>query len=176
VNPNPFMFHSEFCGVWLVITRGSHWFKSFTSCNVLLHTTYNLVHSMQTNRLALEHFRALKTEKPRSKIAFFRGLYPEIVATLSVGHTLRDIHKRLVEDGIAISYPLLRNYINRIRRERSRSPFVQKRPAPTLPVALERTPAATEDPLANAMKALSKPRYDIRQAMCDGDPTKKKLI
>jgi hypothetical protein len=130
---------------------------------------------MQTSRLALEHFRALKTEKPRSKIAFFRGLYPEIVATLSIGHTLRDIHKRLVEDGIAISYPLLRNYINRIRRERSCSPFVQ-RPAPTLPVALERTPAATEDPLANAMKVLSKPRYDIRQAMCDGDPTKKKLI
>ena len=72
---------------------------------------------MQTSRLALEHFRALKTEKPRSKIAFFRGLYPEIVSTLSIGHTLRDIHKRLVEDGIEISYPLLRNYINRIRRE-----------------------------------------------------------
>src|SRR5437867_11106374 len=42
-----FMFHSAFCGVWLVITRGSHWFKSFTSCNILVHTTYNLVHSMQ---------------------------------------------------------------------------------------------------------------------------------
>jgi hypothetical protein len=83
------MFHSKFCGVWLVITRGSHCFKSFTSCNILLHTTYNLVHSMQTSRLALEHFRALKTEKPRSKIAFFRGLYPEIVATLSIGHTLK---------------------------------------------------------------------------------------
>jgi hypothetical protein len=131
---------------------------------------------MQTSQLALQHFRALKTEKPRSKIAFFRGLYPEIVATLSTGHTLRDIHRRLVEDGVEISYPLLRNYINRIRRERARSPFVQKRPAPRLPVAPERTPAATEDPLANAMKALNKPRYDIRQAMCDGDPTKKKLI
>jgi hypothetical protein len=142
----------------------------------LLHTTYKLVHSMQTNRLALEHFRALKTEKPRSKIAFFRGLYPEIATMLSIGHTLRDIHKRLIADDVDISYPLLRNYINRIRRERSRSPFVQKRPAPTLPMALERTPAATEDPLANAMKALSKPRYDIRQVMCDGDPTKKKLI
>jgi hypothetical protein len=170
------MFHSKFCGVWLVITRGSRWFKSFTSCNILVHTTYSLVHSMQTSRLALEHFRALKTEKPRSKIAFFRGLYPEIVATLSIGHTLRDIHRRLVEDGVDISYPLLRSYINRIRRERSRSPFVQKRPAPTLAVALELMPGATEDPLANAMRVLSKPRYDIRQAMCDGDPTKKKLI
>jgi hypothetical protein len=98
------------------------------------------------------------------------------VATLSIGHTLRDIHRRLVEDGVDISYPLLRSYINRIRRERSRSPFVQKRPAPTLAVALELMPGATEDPLANAMRVLSKPRYDIRQAMCDGDPTKKKLI
>ncbi len=131
---------------------------------------------MQTSRLSLEHFRALKTEEPRSKMAFFRGLYSEIVATRSVGHTLKDIHQRLVKDGVDISYPLLRNYINRIRRERSRSVFAQKRPAPTLPVAPSRTPAVPEDPLANAMKALSKPRYDIRQAMCDGDPTKKKLI
>jgi hypothetical protein len=131
---------------------------------------------MQTSRLSLEHFRALKTEKPRSKIAFFRGLYPEIVATLSAGHTLRDIHERLVEDGVVISYPLLRNYINRIRRERARSLFVQKRQLPTLPIPAERASAAAEDPLANAMRALSKPRYDIRQAMCDGDPTKKKLI
>jgi len=143
---------------------------------MLLHTAYMLVHSVQKGRLALEHFRALKSEKPRSKIAFFRGLYPEIVATLSKGHTLRDIHQRLFEDGVEISYALLRNYINRIRRERSRSPFVQKRHAPTLPVSLERAPAAMEDPLANAKKALNKPRYDIRQAMCDGDPTKKKLI
>ena len=38
------------------------------------------------------------------------------------------------------------------------------------------TVVGPEDPLANALKALSKPRYDIRQAMCDGDPTKKTLI
>src|SRR5260370_31931367 len=135
--------------VWLVITMGPLWFRSFTRCNVLLHTTYNLVQSMQTSRLALEHFRALKTEKPRSKIAFFRGLYPEIVATLSIGHTLRDIHRRLVEDGIEISYPLLRNYISRIRREKAHLPSVQRRP----PALAEMTPTVTEDPLANAMKA-----------------------
>src|SRR5260221_12035238 len=119
------MFPSAFFTVWLVTARGPLWFRSFTRCNVLLHTTYKLVHSVQTSRLALEHFRALKTEKPRSKIAFFRGLYPEIVATLSIGHTLRDIHTRLVEDDVDISYPLLRNYVNRIRRERSRSPLLQ---------------------------------------------------
>ena len=131
---------------------------------------------MQTNGLVLEQFRALKTERPRSKIAFFRGLYPEIVATLCIGHTLRDIHERLVRDGIEVSYPLLRNYISRIRREKARPPFVQSRQLPTLPVPAERAPAAWKDPLASAMEALSKPRYSVRDAMCDGDPTKKKLI
>jgi len=131
---------------------------------------------MQTSRLALEHFRALKTDKPRSKIAFFRGLYPEILGTLSVGHTLRDIHQRLVKDGVEVSYPLLRNYISRIRRERARPAFVQNKQPVRLPIPAARAPAVAEDPLANAMRALSKPRYDIREAMCDGDPTKKKLI
>src|SRR5712692_8328319 len=112
------MFHSAFLAVWLVITMGSLWFRAFTPCNTLLHTTYNLVHSMQRSRLALQHFRALKTEKPRSKIAFFRGLYPEIVATLSIGHTLRDFYFRKHKTAYEISYPLLRNYINRIRQER----------------------------------------------------------
>ena len=109
-------------------------------------------------------------------MAFFRGLYPEIAATLQMGHTLKDIQQRLVEDGVDVSYTLLLSYVNRIRRERARSRFLQNLQAATLPVPAERMPAAAEDPLANAMKALSKPRYDIRQAMCDGDPTKKKLI
>jgi hypothetical protein len=131
---------------------------------------------MQTNQLALEHFRALKTEKPRSKIAFLRGLYPEIVAALRIGHTQLDIHQRLVRDGIEVSYPLLRNYISRIRRERSHAPFAQNSQPLTVTAPTKGAPAAREDPLAGAMRALSKPRYDIREAMCDGDPTKKKLI
>ena len=105
----------------------------------------------------MDRFRALKTEKPRSKMALVRGLYPEIAATLQMGHTLKDIHQRLVEDG-------------------ERSPFVQKRQPTTVPAPAERAPAVRKDPLASAMRALSKPRYDIREAMCDGDPTKKKLI
>lgn len=130
---------------------------------------------MQTGHLALEHFRALKTAQPRSKIAFFRALYPEIAATLTIGHSLKDIHRRLVEDGIDVSYPVLRTYIGRIRRERSHSLSVRSRG--TLPSNVPIAPApATKDPLANAMSALRKPRYDIRKAMCDGDPTKKKLI
>jgi hypothetical protein len=97
-------------------------------------------------------------------------------ATLQMGHTLKGIHQRLVEDGVEVSYAVFLTYINRIRREKARSPFVQKRQPPTVPVLAKRSPAAREDPLASAMEALSKPRYSVRDAMCDGDPTKKKLI
>jgi hypothetical protein len=109
-------------------------------------------------------------------MAFVRGLYPEISATVQMGHTLKDIHQRLAEDGVEVSYTVLLSYINRIRREKARPAFVQKKQLPTLTVPAGQVSAATEDPLANAMRVLSKPRYDIRQAMCDGDPTKKKLI
>ena len=129
---------------------------------------------MQTGGLALDRFRALKTETPRSKIALFRSLYPEISATLRIGHTLREIHERLAEDGVDISYALLRNYMSRMRREQ-RHPRRTWRPL-ALAARTESTLAGTEDPLANAMRALSKPRYDIRQAMCDGDPTRKELV
>jgi hypothetical protein len=135
-----------------------------------------LLYPIKTGELNLDRFRALKTEKPRSKMALIRGLYPEIAATLQMGHTLKDIHQRLVEDGVGVSYTVLLSYISRVRRERVRSPFVQKRQPPTVPAQAERAPAVREDPLASAMRALSKPRYDIREAMCDGDPTKKKLI
>ena len=123
----------------------------------------------------METFRALKNEQPRSKMALLRGLYPEIAATVQMGHTLKDIHQRLVEDGVEVSYTVFLSYINRIRRERARSPFVHRQPL-TSPAPTAKAPAAREDPLASAMRALSKPRYDIREAMCDGDPTKKKLI
>jgi hypothetical protein len=131
-----------------------------------------MFYSNETPQLAFEHFRSLKCETPRSKMAVLRGLYAEISAARLVGHTLKDIHERLVEDGLEISYTVLLTYINRIRREKARPPFVQTKRPPAFPVSTE----PMDDPLANAMKALSKPRYDIRKAMCDGDPTKKKLI
>ena len=109
-------------------------------------------------------------------MALLRGLYPEIAAMLQMGHTLKDIHQRLVEDGVEVSYTVLLSYIGRIRRERARSPFAQKRLPPAVPAPSAGTPAGREDPLASAMEALSKPRYSVKDAMCDGDPTKKKLI
>jgi len=64
-----------------------------------------------------------------------------------MGHTLKDIHQRLVEDGVEVSYTVFLSYISRIRRERSLSPLVQKRQPPTVP-APTKAPAAREDPLA----------------------------
>ena len=119
----------------------------------------------------------LKAEKPPSQIAFFRALYPEITATLRAGHTLKAIHQRLVEDGVDVSYSRLRTYVSRIRREQApsaRAPQSWNSPLP--PVASTRTTTVTEDPLANAMRALSKPRYSVKETMCDGDPSKKKLV
>jgi len=121
---------------------------------------------MQINQLALDNFRSLKAEKPRSKIALLRGLYPEIVAALRIGHSQLDIHQRLVRDGIDISYPLLRNYLSRIRQETSHSPFAQNSHPLAVMAPTKKVPAAREDPLASAMRALSKPRYDTREAMC----------
>jgi hypothetical protein len=132
---------------------------------------------MKVTDLALERFRALETEKPHSKISFFRALYPEITAALTMGHTLREIHRRLVEDGVDVSYPLLRNYVNRIRSERSLSASTSRSSkSPLSPVAPARTPTVREDPMANAMRALSQPRYSVKEAMCDGDPSKRKLV
>jgi hypothetical protein len=138
----------------------------------LFNICFKMFYSNKTPQLAFEHFRSLKCETPRSKMAVLRSLYPEISAARLRGHTLKDIHERLVEDGLEISYTVLLTYINRIRRGKARAPFVQTKRPPAFPVSTE----MMDDPLANAMKALSKPRYDIRKAMCDGDPTKKKLI
>lgn len=170
------MFHSAIWAVSVDRNAVALWCNSLTQCSTLFQTVHNLLHSMKTGYLALEHFRALKTEKPRSKIAFLRCLYPDIAAILSIGHSLKDIHRRLVQDGIDVSYPLLRTYIGRIRRERSH-PVSARNMGPLISnVPIAPATLAKEDPLANALRVLAKPRYDIRKAMCDGDPTKKKLI
>jgi hypothetical protein len=78
-----------------------------------------------------------------------------------------------------IPYSTLARYVNRIRCEEARqnlrvgafASYPGRRPLKARTLA-----AASFDPLASAMEALSKPRYSVRDAMCDGDPTKKKLI
>src|SRR5215467_13536888 len=113
-------------------------------------------------------------EKPPSQIAFFRTLYPEITPTLRAGHTLKQLHQRLVADGVEVAYSLLRTYVSHIRREKAPSlSALQSRQSPPATATAARTSTVTENPLANAMRVLSKPRYSVREAMCDGDPSKK---
>jgi len=124
--------------------------------------------------------QALLTERPNKPIAKVRWAWTDIDSALNVGHSLKVIHQRLCEDGLEISYRTLARYVNRFRLEQlKRVP----RAAPNVNHSVSRrlggqTAATGEkvDPLATAIEALSKGRYSVREAMCDGDPTKKKLI
>jgi hypothetical protein len=109
-------------------------------------------------------------------MAQVRWAWTEIDAALKAGHTLKVVHERMCQDGIQIGYSTLARYISRIRCE-------QARQGPRFGIHAERRPLKTQhplpanyDPLASAMAALSKPRYSVKEAMCDGDPTKKKLV
>jgi hypothetical protein len=124
--------------------------------------------------------RALVTEWPSKPIAKVRWAWTDINSALNAGHSVKVIHQRLCEDGLEISYRTLARYVHRFRME-----GVKKLPSGSFrlsnPVAREpgtqTAPAGNRvDPLASAIEALSKGRYSVREAMCDGDPTKKKLI
>jgi hypothetical protein len=105
----------------------------------------------------------------------------------------------LAEDaGITLSVTSLTSYISRIRHRETREPHnkaiadLEAHMAPVNSVGQElglrpRSPATSStktgspqehanNPLAQAMKALSKPKLDIREIHGDGDPSGKNLI
>jgi hypothetical protein len=133
---------------------------------------------------SVKHFHlsclhALQSQRPDKPMGQVRWAWAEINAALNAGHTLKVVHQRLGQDGVVIPYSTLARYVNRIRCEEARqnlragafASYPGRRPLKARTLA-----AASFDPLASAMEALSKPRYSVRDAMCDGDPTKKKLI
>jgi hypothetical protein len=65
----------------------------------------------------LARFRALRDEKPDSKMALIRRAWPDIVAALNSGHTLKHVCKRLNEDGVAVDYKTLSAYVSILRRK-----------------------------------------------------------
>jgi hypothetical protein len=126
----------------------------------------------------LSYLHALQSQRPDKPMGQVRWAWAEINAALNAGHTLKVVHQRLCQDGVVIAYSTLARYVNRIRCEEARqnragafASYPGRRPLKARTLA-----AASFDPLASAMEALSKPRYSVRDAMCDGDPTKKKLI
>lgn len=136
-------------------------------------------------------------EKPATKAGQIKALWPEIDAALERGQSMKSIRKWLEDEaGLRLGITSLTSYISRIRRreaaakrgaEGSVGQFVHPRtelnppsPSPRGSVSIrastEAAPAERDDPLAQAMSVLSKPRLDIRKIHNDGDPEGRNLI
>lgn len=146
------------------------------------------------SRLALR-----RSEKPATKAGQIRALWPDIEAALVVGQTMKTICAWLAEDaGITLSVTSLTSYISRIRHReiqerhtKAIAEFAANVP-PEKSIAKEsglptrwpqgdntntvQSKQQQHNPLAQAMKALSKPKLDIREIHGDGDPSGKNLI
>lgn len=142
------------------------------------------------SRLALR-----RAEKPATKAGQIRALWPDIEAALAVGQSVKSICKWLAEDaGVALGVTSLTSYISRIRRReaanrsfgataeqivRQHAETLESpppRPPTRMPVANQSAPTQPDDPLAPAMRVLSKPKMDIRKIHNDGDPEGRNLI
>jgi len=100
---------------------------------------------------------------------------------------MKSIRKWLEEDaGITLGITSLTSYISRIRRrlaakrgaEASTGQVVQPQTPPGLSSSIAPRAAASpeHDPLAQAKRALSQPKFDIRKLHNDGDPAGRNLI
>ena len=134
-----------------------------------------------------------RAEKPATKASQIRALWPDIEAALAVGQSMKTIREWLAQDaGITLGVTSLTSYVSRIRRREKRDrlsyiPIGQPvRPelgsAGSSPEARPPIVPGTEvvqspdDPLAQAMRVLSKPKMDIRKIHNDGDPDGRNLI
>ena len=135
---------------------------------------------------ARARFARHRTEKPATKAGQIRALWPDIAA-LEGGQSMKSIRKWLEEDaGITLGITSLTSYISRIRRrlgakrsmDAATGQVVQPQTAPGLSSSIATRAAASpeHDPLAQAKRALSQPKFDIRKLHNDGDPQGRNLI
>jgi len=139
-----------------------------------------------------------RTEKPATKAGQIRALWPDIESALEGGQSMKSIRTWLEQDaGITLGITSLTSYISRIRRrematrpmeaQKSHSVRAQTRAEAVLVSSGVRPSSATppgprpalkppDDPLAQAMRALSSRSIDIREIHSDGDPRARKLI
>lgn len=136
-----------------------------------------------------------RAEKPATKAGQIRALWPDIEAALAVGQSIKSICKWLEEDaGITLGVTSLTSYISRIRRREKANhcpeaptvPCVRSDqsipassgalPSPKTSVAGGPAPTQPDDPLAQAMRVLARPKMDIRMIHQDGDPEGGNLI
>lgn len=133
------------------------------------------------NRLARR-----RAEKPATKAGQILALWPDIEAALAAGQSMKTVHRWLQEDGgIVLGITSLTSYISRIRKREltkltGRAPTLaappELRPSLTVPDASSPVAKEPDNPLAQAMRVLSQPRFDIRKIHNDGDPEGKNLI
>ena len=117
-----------------------------------------------------------RTEKPATKAGQIRALWPDIEAALEGGQSMKSIRKWLEEDaGITLGITSLTSYISRIRR-RLAVKGDQTPPGPSSSVATRAAASPEHDPLAQAKRVLSQPKFDIRKLHNDGDPRGRNLI
>jgi hypothetical protein len=137
--------------------------------------------------LARARFARHRTEKPTTKAGQIRALWPDIEAALEGGQSMKSIRKWLEEDaGITLGITSLTSYISRIRRrlapkqrmDAATGQAVQPQTPPALSssVAPQATASPEHDPLAQAKRVLSQPKFDIRKLHNDGDPEGRNLI
>jgi hypothetical protein len=121
---------------------------------------------------ARTRFARHRMEKPATKAGQIRALWPDIEAALEGGQSMKSIRQWLEEDaGITLGLTSLTSYISRIRR-RLAAPNARS----SVATQATASPASEDDPLAQAKRALSQPKLDIRKLHNDGDPRGRNLI
>ena len=86
-----------------------------------------------------------RSEKPSTKAAQIRALWPDIEAALAVGQSMKTICAWLAEDdGITVGVTSLTSYISRIRRREEAKPHLELVPEPAVRVPLQSTANASE--------------------------------
>jgi hypothetical protein len=130
---------------------------------------------------ARARFARRRTEKPATKAGQIRALWPDIEAALEGGQSMKSIRKWLEEDaGITLGITSINSYISRIRRRLAgqaaqlQTPLGPNARSP-VPTQATASPAPEDDPLAQAKRVLSQPKFDIRKLHNDGDPQGKKF-
>jgi len=125
---------------------------------------------------------ARSAKKPDTKARQIQALWPEIAAAIEKGQSMKSICQFLEQDaGITVGTTTLTSALSRIRRREAAKRKLKtnadlKSENRGQAVTSGQSKPLREDPLGQAMRALSKPRFDIREIHGDGDPSNQKLI
>ena len=69
------------------------------------------------NPVSTPNLKAFAEQAPKTRIGILRALWPTIHDCLTVGHSLRDIHKMLDLDGIEMPYSTLCRIVAMLQRD-----------------------------------------------------------